>query len=195
MIDKSKLKLKIKNEQIKPRYLMTISGSFDEELYDKTLGLLAPYIAEKDKYSGITIYITSLGGGAHIGLALYDLFKSFNTSIYTVALGECTSAATLVFSLGEKRFVGENTICLLHSVSMGNEGYSNARDITELYSRMKVYNSKILELYKRTQGVTDDFIDFINDLFDNTREVTLNADDIIKYNFATDWYDDFNSVI
>ena len=147
MIDKSKLKLKIKNEQIKPRYLMTISGSFDEELYDKTLGLLAPYIAEKDKYSGITIYITSLGGGAHIGLALYDLFKSFNTSIYTVALGECTSAATLVFSLGEKRFVGENTICLLHSVSMGNEGYSNARDITELYSRMKVYNSKILECF------------------------------------------------
>ena len=195
MINKSKLKLKVKEKPNKPRYLMTISGSFDEELYDKTLGLLAPYIAEKEKYSGITIYITSLGGGAHIGLALYDLLKSFNTSIYTVALGECTSAATLVFSVGEKRFVGRNNICMLHSVSIGKEGYSNARDVTEFYARMKAYNSKILDIYKNTEGVTEDFINFIDDLCDNTREITLNAEELLKYNFATDLYEDMENVI
>ena len=189
------MKIRVKSLKQKPRYLMVVSGNFDDELYQKTTELLSLFLSKRDNYSGITIFITSLGGSAHIGLALYDLLKSINTSIYTVALGECTSSATLLFSLGEKRFIGKNTVCLIHSISMDNDGYSNARDINELYSRMKLYNSKMLDVYKRTKGVTEEYLNFINDVFYNIKEVTLSPEELLKYNFATNMYVDLKSVM
>ena len=183
----------IKNRVIKkPRYKMVVAGLVDETLYNSVVNALAEYIENSEDYSGITLYITSLGGEVHIGLAIYDLFKSLKTSIYTVALGECTSAASIIFSLGKKRYVGKNSICLLHSVSIGNNGYQNKRDISEFISRMEIYNTKLQKIYKSIPNVTQEYINFIDDLFANTREFCLGAEDLLKFGMATDMLNNLN---
>lgn len=177
----------------KPRFIITISGEITDESYNVFLSILNDYIESKELYSGISLYITSPGGSADVAFAMYDLLKSFNTSIYTLAIGQCASAATILFALGEKRFSAENTSFLIHSARMFYD-LQQTPNIT-------VYTNKLLldvneKMCKVLKGVTDKkyFDKKIKSVIDLSQEALYSTEEMLKFGIVTDVFNDFNQI-
>ena len=64
----------------------------------------------------IYLFISSCGGDAYDAMALYDVVKQSKTPVYTVALGQCMSAALWIFTAGARRITGENATFMFHDV-------------------------------------------------------------------------------
>ena len=178
---------------VKPRFIITIAGEITDDSYNMFLSTLNEYIANKDMYSGISLYITSPGGSANIAFAMYDLLKSLNISIYTLAIGQCASAATILFALGKKRFAAENTSFLIHSARMFYD-LQQTPNIT-------VYTNKLLldineKMCKVLKGVTDKkyFYKKIKSMIDLSQEALYSTEEMLKFGIVTDVFHDFNQI-
>lgn len=177
----------------KPRFIITISGEINDESYDLFLSTLNEYITNKKEYSGITLYITSPGGSADIGFAMYDLLKSFNTSIYTLAIGQCASAATFLFALGEKRFSAENTSFLIHSARMFYD-LQQTPNITFYTNKLLLdVNEKMCNIL---EGVTkpEYFDEKIKSVIGLSQEALYNTEEMLRFGIVTDVLKDFNEI-
>ena len=62
----------------------------------------------------IWIYMLSPGGYAYYMWSLVDLMEKSKTPIYTVNMGQCMSAAALIFMAGHKRFMFPRAKVLIH---------------------------------------------------------------------------------
>lgn len=178
---------------VKPRFIITISGEITDESYNAFLSTLNEYIANKKMYRGISLYITSPGGSADIAFAMYDLLKSLNTSIYTLAIGQCASAATILFALGKKRFSAENTSFLVHSARMFYD-LQQTPNIT-------VYTNKLLldvneKMCKVLKEITDKkyFYKKIKSVIDLSQEALYSTEEMLKFGIVTDVFNDFNQI-
>ncbi len=177
----------------KPRHVIVFSGSIDEEHYNAILNGLNNYMINKDNYSGITIFITSLGGEAYYALAIYDFIKSLNVDIYTVALGACASAATIIFALGKRRFVSENAIFLIHNARIQYSNLVTMRDIGYLKDTINSVDEKLISMMKQCIQ-NEEFEKRLADTFTNVKEDYITVEELLKYGIATEKLTDFNSV-
>ena len=93
---------------LKDTIVLSVSGKINKEQYEKVLFEL---LSQRNKE---ILVICSEGGSISYAFAIYDLLKNIKVEIVTVALGDCIGAATLLFSLGNKRLVSDNVIYVLH---------------------------------------------------------------------------------
>lgn len=77
-----------------------INGTINERTFGDAVNFASEVVNLGLK--NIIVFINSTGGSVNNGLAIYDLFKSLPCNITTVAMGNCFSIATVIFSLGEK---------------------------------------------------------------------------------------------
>jgi len=70
----------------------------------------------------IWLYIFNYGGSADLMWMLTDVIAQSITPIYTVNMGQCASAAALIFMSGHKRFMMPSSTVLIHEGSGQIEG-------------------------------------------------------------------------
>lgn len=180
-------------EEEKIRFIITVTGDLNDESYNAFLLALNDYIAAPDDYSGITLYITSGGGNADIGFAMYDVLRSFNTSIYTLAIGNCSSAALLLFALGEKRFASENTSFVVHSARMFYD-LQQTPNITLYTNKLLLeVNKKMCKILKQVTK-PEYFNEKIKSVIDLSQEMLYDTNEMLEFGIATDVFKDFKDI-
>lgn len=70
----------------------------------------------------IWIYIFSLGGYGYHMWSIVDIISASKTPVYTVNIGACMSAASIIFLSGHKRFMFPRAKVLIHQGSNHIEG-------------------------------------------------------------------------
>ena len=88
--------------------VINISGKIKRKQYEYVFNEI---MKKRDtEIIGILLIINSEGGSVTHTYAIYDFLKSIGLPITTVALGACMNMAALLFSLGAKRLVSDNTL-------------------------------------------------------------------------------------
>ena len=191
---KGKLCLVPAGSKKKPRFTIVVSGDINEELYNYVLTRVGEYLNEKQCYSGITVLITSGGGVAYIAMAIYDILKTLNADIWTVAVGECASAATIIFALGNRRFVSENLNFLVHTSRIELESLVTMREVKYLTESLESVNEKIMKILGNLID-NENFEKRLQDDFASVKEDFISIEDLLNYGVATDKLEDFASVL
>jgi ATP-dependent protease ClpP protease subunit len=65
----------------------------------------------------IHLRINSFGGDLLAGLSTVDTIRGLKSKVWTYVEGSCASAATLMTVAGAKRFIGKNSLMLIHQLS------------------------------------------------------------------------------
>ena len=110
-----------------------------------------------DQRKPIWIYLFNYGGDLHMCWSLIDIIDASKTPVYTVNVGQCASAAALIFMAGHKRFMFPNSVIVIHEGSASIEGDSTkVLDASESYKkilkRMKEYIIKRTRIPPSTVG-------------------------------------------
>ena len=128
----------------------------------------------------IKLRINSYGGSLFAGLAILDTIRGLKSQVHTYVDGAAASAATIISVAGTKRFIGKNSLMLIHQLSTGNYGkYSELEDDMENNKRLM---KAIKDIYKQYTKVPMKQIDEIlkHDLwFDSAKCLELGLVDTI----------------
>ena len=128
----------------------------------------------------IKLRINSYGGSLFAGLAILDTIRGLKSQVHTYVDGAAASAATIISVAGAKRFIGKNSLMLIHQLSTGNYGkYSELEDDMENNKRLM---KAIKDIYKQYTKVPMKQIDEIlkHDLwFDSAKCLELGLVDTI----------------
>jgi ATP-dependent Clp protease, protease subunit len=80
-------------------------------------------------YPPTKIFINSGGGGVTSGLSIMDTIKRSKVPVHTYIDGFCASAATFISVVGNKRYMSETSLMLVHQLSTTMWGtYENFED-------------------------------------------------------------------
>lgn len=119
-------------------------------------------VLEKSPSEFIMIFIHSTGGCVYSALRIIDIMKSSEKRCVTVCSGCAMSAAALIFSQGEFRFMSERGTLMVHDASMGlSEGRLNDVEVeaTELrrlteqgYEMMSLNIGKKKNFFEKRMG-------------------------------------------
>lgn len=94
---------------------------------------------DEDEIPPIELFIGSFGGSEYEMYALYDVMRTLESPIYTVALGKCMSAAPLLVACGTPghRYATPNTFFMVHE---GHDDFGDGR-ITHIKKTVDHYNA------------------------------------------------------
>lgn len=107
----------------------------------------------------INLRINSYGGSLFAGLAILDVIRNLKCNVHTYVDGAAASAATIISIAGTQRFIGKNSMMLIHQLTTGNYGkYSELEDDMENNKRLM---KMIKDIYKQYTKVPMKNIDEI----------------------------------
>lgn len=90
-----------------------------------------------EKRKPIKIYFFSRGGLVSTALSICDVIRSSETPVYGINMGECSSAAAVIYSCCHRRYALPNSFFLLHLGSGGNFGaYRDMKKYQEHYDEI-----------------------------------------------------------
>ena len=105
------------------------------ELTTQKVITLLTYLNEQDSQETITILLSSNGGYTKDAYAIVHAIQASDSSVDTVALGDCFSACAQILMSGTgSRKIAQNTRLVIHTHSYPYDGESNSRN-TILYAR------------------------------------------------------------
>jgi ATP-dependent Clp protease, protease subunit len=135
----------------------------------------------KSKLKNLTLIINSSGGDLNSAFALIDIIKGSKIPVYTIGLGEISSAGLLIFMSGEHghRSITPNTSILSHQFTWGKEGKEH-----ELLAALKEFNltsSRMLNHYKKCTKLSEKKI---KEVLMPPTDVYLDAKEAVSYNIA-----------
>lgn len=177
--------------------ILTITGDINLETYKKVLDFienLGP-IDSLNERKKITIIINSFGGNVDSAFAIYDCLSMCNFDITTVAIGCCASMATILFSLGSKRYITPNSTIVVHSTGYSTQNVRITQaEALEKFNDVKEDNQKIIKCYlnsnnfKMIQGE-------LKEMFSSGKDYKFSAFEAIKKGFATDILTDISQMM
>ena len=107
----------------------------------------------------IKLRINSYGGSVFAGMAILDTIRNLKSEVHTYIDGAAASAATIISVAGKKRFIGRNSLMLIHQLSSGSYGkFSEMEDDMENNRRIM---KMIKDIYKQYTKVPMKQIDEI----------------------------------
>lgn len=147
--------------------------------------------ALKDKKEPILIVINSVGGSLSDSIAIRNLLDSLKNPIITVALGNCCSAAAMLFAAGKHRYVGENLTYMIHQPYLPTIETVNSHDAKIKYNKLETYSKlyidyTIKKAKKLPQKLTKDFED--------GQDLYITVEDCLKYNIATNTFAGYDNL-
>lgn len=128
--ESTKGEMKLSEHETKMNWLLTgvdfearrieIRGEISENM----ISIVTRAVIEMDKNSSkpIEIILSSPGGDAYEGLALFDFLRSTKSDIHIHASGKIMSAGFVIFLAGDVRTASKHTSFMMHSVSYASEG-------------------------------------------------------------------------
>jgi ATP-dependent Clp protease protease subunit len=111
----------------------------------------------EEKEDVINLLICSPGGDATAALSLIAVIEASEIPIRTISLGECGSAALMIFISGHQRVLTPYTSILSHQFWSGTEG-----SFSGLQSAMVEFNNyheKIVKLYTDKTGLDRKYVE------------------------------------
>lgn len=139
--------------------------------------------AKKQKQTILPIVVNSYGGQVYNCFRMVDMLKASGMKIVTLLIGYAMSAGSIIFAIGDERYMSENSTIMIHEASSMNWGKN---------SEMKSYNSHIDELNTRLFDILDTksnnakgfFKDLVNK--NNNADLFLNAEQAKEYGLANE---------
>jgi ATP-dependent Clp protease protease subunit len=77
----------------------------------------------------IQLYLSSPGGDAYEGLAIYDSIRACPCDVNIIVSGKIMSAAFVILLAGDQRVAAKHTTFMMHSVSYSTEGSAKEHQI------------------------------------------------------------------
>lgn len=115
--------LDLEKRVLEERGIITINGFISKTSLEGPMRRLLLYHFDENFADEIQIIINSPGGHLDAGWAFIDLMRFVKNPIRTIAMGEISSMATMIFITGDTRIVAPNAIAMIHQFSaaaMGN---------------------------------------------------------------------------
>ena len=107
--------------------------------------------------SNITILIDSEGGEIEQGFAIHDFIEyqitKMGERVNTIALGQCLSAATIVFLSGQTRDCNKSVSFMIHELTSTVEDLPFKR-LQSYLTEVETYQDRMLDLYKEKSNQT-----------------------------------------
>ncbi|MCM1115684.1 MAG: Clp protease ClpP [Clostridium sp.] len=127
----------------------------------------------------IEVHISSYGGDVIEGLAIYNALKNHKAKITTIVDGFACSIASVIFCAGDKRFMNESSLLMIHNAWVMTFG--NADDLRKEADDLEKITNQSLKIYECVSNLSSDDI---KSMMDN--ETWLDAGECKEYQFATD---------
>lgn len=103
----------------------------------------------KNKEKDIDIYINSFGGCPYSSIGLYNFIRTLKTcDVNTYNIGCAMSGGSIIFMAGDNRYMYEDTVFMIHSVSSGAEGKVYL-DLVEEADECKRIHADLCKIYAR----------------------------------------------
>lgn len=108
-----------------------------EILENHTFDFIDAAMAEFERVSkaGITIKINSPGGSVYEALAIVDRIQESKCLVTTKCYGHAMSAAAMILSAGNKRYIGKRSWFMQHEISSGTFG--TVSEMTDSLEQLK----------------------------------------------------------
>jgi ATP-dependent Clp protease protease subunit len=121
---------------------VVFSGSINEDSTAEIMSALMSMNGYDDE--SVNLIINSGGGNLDDGVGIYDCLKSMPYHINGIVLGQASSAAVLLLQGCDRRFIGANSIIMVHAGGVGidsrhpNETAVMIKASVNLYRRTKL---------------------------------------------------------
>ena len=132
--------------------------------------------------SNLVVRINSYGGEAAVGLAIYNLLKTFKGKVTTINDGFACSAASVIFMAGQERVMPLSSVLMIHNAWTIGQGDSN--DFRKLADDLEKITQPCIAVYKENSKLSETEIKKMLD-----REEWITADEALAYGFATRIYE------
>lgn len=128
--------------------IVNIVGDIEaENISIYTNGILL--MLSKNKSDDIHIYINSFGGDPYTSFGFYNFLRSITTcNINTYNIGCAMSGASIIFLAGDHRYMYEDTVFMVHSVSSKANGKVYL-DLEEETEECKQIHKQLCKIYAR----------------------------------------------
>ncbi|MBR1862848.1 MAG: ATP-dependent Clp protease proteolytic subunit [Ruminococcus sp.] len=156
---------------------------FTGEVTEESTGDLISKLMFLDSLSDdpITLILSSPGGSCYHGFAVIDLIGAMSSPVNTVCLGMCASMASLLFTVGEKRYIFPNSRVMVHDAALsGIGGRLTAATLKEEIGQLQMMHDDIKELLKKRTQVNEEEAEKLLE-----GDSWLSADEALKKGFAT----------
>jgi ATP-dependent protease ClpP protease subunit len=80
-------------------------------------------------------------------MAVVDAIRNLKSDVYTYIDGAAASAATIISVVGKKRFIGRNSMMLIHQLSAG--AYGNFSELEDEMENNKRLMQSLKGIYKQ----------------------------------------------
>ena len=124
-----------------------IDVSVDEDILEYERMILRWNIDDKglpiEERKPIWIYLFNYGGHADLMWSMVDVIALSKTPIYTVNMGQCDSAAAIIFISGHKRFMLPTAVVMIHEGAGSFEG-----EATKVMDQMESYKITLERMKK-----------------------------------------------
>ena len=122
----------------------------------------------------IKLFINSDGGEIFSAFTTVDRIKSSRVPIYTYVEGICASAATLISVCGTKRYMGKNSVMLVHQLRSWCGGtHENFKDEVR---NLNLLSEKVRKIYlEHTKFTASDLDEMLK------HDIYLSATDCLNY--------------
>lgn len=143
----------------KNRYIW-VNGKIEENMAIEVISALLHF--DKESNEEITMMIYSNGGSIQEGLAIYDVMKTIQSPVRTVAVGMAASMGAVLLAGGTKgrRMVMPSAKVLIHQPLVMGTGPVNVSEVIGLGEHMKdvkqMMNRILAECTERTEEEVDE---------------------------------------
>jgi len=127
-------------------YFGGIGNDYDDsqdEVNCKTCAQLLKnlYILEHKEKAPITILLSSPGGSWEDGIAVYDYIKKMKSPVKIIGMGKLYSMGSVIFQAGDKRFLQQNTLMMIHD---GSDGYCGDSKAYEAWAKISKHIREVM---------------------------------------------------
>jgi ATP-dependent Clp protease protease subunit len=128
----------------------------------------------KDKNNEIDLYLQTGGGSVLPTFPVVDLIKSSDIPINTIIKGYCASAGTLISVAGNKRYMTNNSLLLIHSLRQ-ETGEGTFNNIKDTFENSDVIMKLIKNIYLENTEIPEEKLNYFFD-----HDLWLTSDECLK---------------
>ena len=110
----------------------------------------------------LQVHINSIGGDVGTGIAIYEYLRNYKERpVYTYAVEECMSIASIIFLAGSRRFAGCPIMIHLPMITPEEGDHYNTEDLTILSAYLQDVNKRMIKIYKEVTGADEKTLELL----------------------------------
>lgn len=127
-------------------------GDIEDDIIAQACNVIIGEQYREEPKDKIRIMINSAGGELHSAFALIEIMEASSIPIETIAIGQCVSAALMIFMSGTPgmRIVTRTCTAMSHTYSTGIEG--NHWDLKDIQKELQNTQERIVGQYEKCTG-------------------------------------------